>query len=188
MNQAVTREDLRRARGDGKYLPDARAALLLDANPLAGLSLLLLVVVLAAGGFWAERAVLDEVTLAEGEVISSSREQVIQNLEGGILSELLVREGDIVEKGDVLLRIDDTRFGTSLRESQSREAALRAAVARLRAEAEGGELEFPGDLPSELVVTERNVFESRRAALDVAISNNFGFGGTNACLVLRRYS
>ena len=170
MNQAVTREDLRRARGDGKYLPDARAALLLDANPLAGLSLLLLVVVLAAGGFWAERAVLDEVTLAEGEVISSSREQVIQSLEGGILSELLVREGDIVEKGDVLLRIDDTRFGTSLRESQSREAALRAAVARLRAEAEGGEPEFPGDLPSEVVVTERNVFESRRAALEQSIS------------------
>lgn len=162
--------DIALARVDRGYLPDARAALLLDANPLAGLSLLLLLVVVAAGAFWADRAVLDEVTLGHGEVISSSREQVIQNLDGGILAELLVREGDVVEKDEVLLRIDDTRFGASLREGQSRSAALRASIARLSAEAEGRKPVFPDDLPEELVARETALYQSRDEGLEQSIA------------------
>ena len=162
--------DLANARRDSAYLPDARSAVLLDANPLAGLSLLLLLVLLAAGGFWADRAVLDEVTRGQGEVVSSSREQVIQSLEGGILAELRVREGDIVDKDEVLLRIDDTRFGASLRESQARAEALRASIARLRAEAEGTTPEFPPGLPADVVATEQALYDSRLEALEQSIA------------------
>jgi membrane fusion protein, adhesin transport system len=59
---------------------------------------------------WASFAVLDEIVKAEGEVVSAARPQLIQNLEGGILTELLVREGDLVEPGDVLARLRDTQF------------------------------------------------------------------------------
>ena len=170
MSSHASARDLRRARVDGRYLPEARAALLLDANPLAGLSLLLLLAVVAAGGYWADRAVLDVVTRGQGEVISSSREQVIQSLDGGILAELLVREGDVVDKGQILLRIDDTRFAAALREGQTRAVALRAAIARLRAEATGGEPEFPTDLPADVVSREKALFESRLHALEQGIA------------------
>lgn len=147
-------------------MSEVRAAMVLDAHPLAGLSLLLLVAVLGAGGVWASNATLDEVTVGHGVVIPSSREQVIQSLEGGILSELHVHEGDIVDKGQVLLRIDDTRYTASLREGLARERALRAAIARLRAEAGGGELSFPAGVPAELVDLETELYRSRKHALD----------------------
>lgn len=159
------------ARRDSDLLADARAATLLDANPMAGMSLLLLVLVLGAGFLWARGAELDEVTRGQGEVIPSSREQIIQSLEGGLLAELLVREGDVVEKGQVLLRIDDTRFSASFRESQSRQASLRAAMARLRAEAEDAALDFPPELGAALVEGERALHAARRQALDESVSS-----------------
>jgi len=164
------RRDLEEARGYGDYMAEVRAAALLDANPFAGLSLLMLVAVLGVGWFWADAAVLEEVTTGEGVVIPSSREQVIQSLEGGILSELAVGEGDVVERGEVLLRIDDTRFGASYREGRARRDALRASIARLAAEAEGGAPEFPADLPEALIEVERALYESRRLALEQGLA------------------
>ena len=162
--------ELARARGYADYMSDARAALIRDANPLAGLSVVLLAAVLVAGGLWADGAMLDEVTLAQGQVVPSSREQVVQSLEGGILAELKVREGDVVAAGDVLLRIDDTRFSASFKESEARSRALRAKAARLRAEATGSELELPADVPAELQALERNLYRSRREALEEALA------------------
>ncbi len=158
-------------RRDRRFLRDVRAARVNDSNPLAGFSLLLLVIVLAAGWRWADMAVLDEVTRGEGTVVPSSREQVIQSLEGGILVDLAVREGDTVEKGEVLLRIDDTRSGASLREGQSRAAVLRAEIARLRAEAAAGQPAWPADLDPGLVARERALFESRRRALEESVAS-----------------
>ncbi len=169
MRTAVSRRELARAAGLGDYLPEARAALLRDANPLAGLSLLLVLAVLGAGAWWANGAVLDVVTRGQGQVIPSSREQVVQSLEGGILAEIAVGEGDVVEKGQVLVRIDDTRTGAALEESEGRRDALRAAIARLRAEAEGGKPVFAADLPAELVELEINLYRSRRRALEEAV-------------------
>lgn len=166
---APSRRDWRRARADKDLLADVRSAAMLDANPLAGASLLLLVAVLATGFLWARSAVLDEVTVGEGKIIPSSRAQVIQSLEGGILAELLVEEGDIVDKDQVLLRIDDTRFGASLRESELRAQALRAAIARLEAEAAGTAPVFPEDLPAETVSLEQRLYVSRRRALEESI-------------------
>jgi adhesin transport system membrane fusion protein len=164
-----SRADLMRARGFAPYMSDARAAVLDDATPMAGLSLALLLAVLAAGALWAHTAVLDEVTVAHGHVVPSSREQVVQSLEGGILAALEVREGDVVAAGDVLLRIDDTRFSASFNEGEARARSLRAKVARLRSEAGGTAPVFPEDIPPELAELERNLYRSRRDALEQAV-------------------
>lgn len=167
----LRRSELRAARGDARFLRDARAAQIAESHPFAGLSLVLLLAVLLTGWRWADSAVLDEVTRGEGKVIPSSREQVIQSLEGGILAELLVREGDVVEHGQVLLRIDDTRSGASLREGEIRTHVLEAEIARLRAEANGAAPVFPDDARPDIVERERKLFQSRRNALNESIAS-----------------
>ncbi|MGE0859520.1 MAG: HlyD family type I secretion periplasmic adaptor subunit [Gammaproteobacteria bacterium] len=157
----ATREDL-------EFLRDAQAARVADSHWAAGSSLILLVVFLVVAWYWASHARLDEITRGDGLVVPSSREQVIQSLEGGILVELPVREGDIVERDQVLVRIDDTRSGASLREGEAKRQSLRAELARLQAEATGGEPQFAADLPAEIVARERQAYSSRLTALRAA--------------------
>jgi adhesin transport system membrane fusion protein len=107
-------------------------------------------------GVWANYAMLDEVTRGVGKVIPSSHVQVVQNLEGGIVSELLVKAGDVVDQGQVLLRIDDTRFASSFRESQVKAQSLQAKIARLTAESQGVAFQISKDLP----VEQREVFQN----------------------------
>ena len=165
----AARRDLAQGRGHTAFMSDVKAASMLDATPWAGITLLLLVAMMAVGYLWADNAVLDQVTLGSGRVIPSSREQIIQSLEGGILAEMLAREGDVVEKDQVLLRIDDTRFGAPFREAQSRITALRAANARLRAEASGSALAFPGDVRADQIRVETELYNSRRHQLDESL-------------------
>lgn len=113
--------------------------------------LLLLAVVVFVGSFiaWSSVATLDEVTRGEGRVIPSSKIQVIQNLEGGIVAEILVNEGAVVDKGQVLLRIENTAAEANYGELQQRRLSALAAVARLQAETssqEGVEPNFPDEL------------------------------------------
>jgi len=118
---------------------------------------------------WASFATLDEVTRGSGKVIPSGQIQVIQNLEGGIVSDLGVKEGQIVNKGDVLLRIDNTRFMSSLRENTQSYLSIKAKNARLKAEAEGKPFEVPADVLAEqpeLVEQERSLYESRQKELE----------------------
>ena len=166
----MARRDLAHARGQTAFMADVKAAAVLDARPWAGLTLVLLAVLLAVAYYWASQAVLDEVTVGTGRVIPSSREQVIQSLEGGILTELAVREGDQVEKDQVLLRLDDTRFGASFRENQSRITALRAAIARLRAEATGTTPSFPAGVRADQVRLETELFTSRHRQLEESLA------------------
>lgn len=86
---------------------------------------------------WASIAEIDELTRGEGKVIPSQQLQVIQNLEGGIVSEIMVKEGDHVKKGQVLLKIDDKGFASSYGESRLRYIELKAKSLRLTAEASG---------------------------------------------------
>ena len=165
----AARRDLAQGRGHTAFMSDVKAASMLDATPWAGITLLLLVVMMAVGYLWADNALLDQVTLGTGRVIPSSREQIIQSLEGGILAEMVVREGAVVEKDQVLLRIDDTRFGAPFREAQSRITALRAANARLRAEASGSALAFPGDVRADQIRVETELYNSRRHQLDESL-------------------
>lgn len=166
----VSRRDVVQARTHGQFMSDAKAATLLDATPWAGMTLVLLAAALAVGFLWASTAVLDEVTRGTGRVIPSSREQVIQSLEGGILTELSVHEGDVVTKDQVLLRIDDTRFGAPFREAHSRITALRAANARLRAEANGVAPVFPADVRADQVKLETELYNSRRLQLEEGLA------------------
>lgn len=86
---------------------------------------------------WSNFAVLDEVTMATGQVIPTSQTQIIQSLDGGILRDLLVQEGDVVNKGQILMHIDATRFQSTYGESQQKSLALQAKVERLTAEING---------------------------------------------------
>lgn len=88
---------------------------------------------------WAAIAQLDEVTRGEGRVIPSKQLQVLQSIDGGLVSEILVREGDIVEIDQLLIKIDETRFVSSVKENRAQYLGLLARTARLRAIAEGSE-------------------------------------------------
>jgi len=132
------------------------------------------VIVLGSFLVWAGLAQLDEVTTGTGRVIPSSREQVVQSLESGVLSAILVTEGERVEEGQPLLRIDDVRLGANVQESQSRLDALELAALRLRSEAQGTEPAFPAELARRnpaLARSERNTFEARRRSLDLTIAS-----------------
>ena len=117
---------------------------------------------------WAALTQLDEVARGEGRIITQSQVQVIQNLEGGILGEILVREGDIVEKDQVLIRIDPTRYVAAYREGEQGALALKARIARLDAEANGKRFVMPAEVtkgnPS-LAEQERALYDTRQRDL-----------------------
>lgn len=122
---------------------------------------------------WAYFAPLEEIAAGNGKIIPSSRAQVIQSLEGGILSELLVHEGDIVDAGQKLAVLDDTRFRASYGELDSKILSLEAAAARLRAQMNGGELIFPESVKAEkdLMAREQSLFDSQRDTLNANLSS-----------------
>lgn len=132
-------------------------------------------VLLALGGFlvWADSATIREATRGEGSVIPSQRIQVVQNLEGGILRELHVAEGSTVEAGDPVATLDGTIAESSVAELESRRRALRASVARLRAEAAGREPAYPAwlrDAAPSVVADERALHAARRSDLESQIA------------------
>ncbi|PSJ80308.1 HlyD family type I secretion periplasmic adaptor subunit [Neisseria iguanae] len=120
---------------------------------------------------WAYNSPIEEVTRGNGNVIPSSREQVIQSLDPGIITEIAVKEGDIVEKGQILLKLDDTRSSAVLRESAAKVANLEAMVARLKAEAYNTALTFPKEVSNELRVREQAAYNARRRAVTDAIQS-----------------
>lgn len=143
-----------------------------ESPRLAFLSVVLLLLTLGGFVLWASQAELEEVTRGQGRIVPSSKEQVIQSLDPGILTELLVREGDAVEKGQLLLRIDPTRAEALYRELEAKAVALAATATRLRAEAYGGKLEFPDKVKAhpEVLRRETDVYKSRVRALDESIA------------------
>jgi adhesin transport system membrane fusion protein len=129
---------------------------------------------LIAGGLWASWATIEEVTRGEGRVIPSRQIQVVQTLDPGIVEDILVSEGDLVEEGQMLLRIDDTGAASDLGELTARRRALRAQIARLEAEMAGAdEIDFPEDLLAEapeVAESERSLFQTRRESLQSELS------------------
>lgn len=121
---------------------------------------------------WAALATVDEVARGQGRVIPSSHVQVVQSLDGGIVSAILVQEGNIVEKGQLLLRIDPTRFASSLQENESQVVALQAKAARLRAIAEDRPFVLPDGLEAafpDLAEAERSLYLARRQELQSGV-------------------
>lgn len=149
---------------------DLEAVGLSDQGHLRGWALIAVGTSLLVALLWAAFAELDVLTRGTGEVVPSRRGQVIQSLEGGILSALNVREGQAVKRGQVLLKIDDTRSASAFRQDQYRVDGLRATLSRLQAEAHGTGLAFPAGLPAHIVQAERAAYASRQAALQANLS------------------
>lgn len=116
-----------------EYVDDKTAALLLNTPNNARIMLWVMVIFFILAGVWASWAQIDKVTVGQGKVVPSSQIQVIQNLEGGLVKEILIREGQQVEKGQQLLLIDDTRFRSDFREREQQVSNLKANVIQLAA-------------------------------------------------------
>ena len=163
---ATNQEDLH-------FMPDVHAAVRRRGQGFAYILTIMTFVFVVVMGFWADFAVLDEVTRGEGRVIPSSKIQIIQNLEGGILAEILVREGDIVEKGDILVRIDNTAAQATYRDARSRVYMLQVTVERLRAELKGQEMALSEEILAkapQAAADQRALFEARGRQLKAQIA------------------
>lgn len=156
---------------DLPWLSDLNAAMLHEKHSgmlwtIGAISLLLVAFIV-----WAWFSNVDEVTRGQGSIIPSSKEQIIQSLDPGILAQMLVKEGDVVEKGQTLAQLDATRSQAHFKEMENKVDALRATAARLRAEAYGTPLQFDTRTPEELRLRETAAYQARMRAL------NEGIGG-----------
>lgn len=114
---------------------------------------------------WAAWSRIDEIARADGRVITSSQVQLVQNLEGGIIEKILVKEGELVQKDQVLFQLDSLRFESALREGAQGAWGLKAKVARLSAEVGKSKLAMPADVlksAPDLARNETAVFEARQ--------------------------
>ena len=127
---------------------------------------------------WASFAHVEEVTRGEGKVIPSRQLQVVQSLDGGVVSEIRVREGEVVEAGQLLLKIDETRATSGVRESEAQGYALLARQARLRAIADGRSFQPPktrsrNDAEEERILEgERRLYETKMSELSTMLAIN----------------
>jgi len=124
---------------------------------------------------WAALARVDEVTRGDARVIPSRQLQLVQSLDGGVVSEILVQEGQVVERDQLLLKIDETRATSGVRESAAQGFALRARQARLRALADGASFQPPAAADEEerrIVDEERRLYETRQSELNTLLAIN----------------
>lgn len=158
--------------GDGQFLSPMAAAQVDERLPRVTWVLYLMAAVVLAFVVWAAVTRVDEVARADGRLVPDGPTQIIASLEAGLLGELLVKEGDLVVKGQDLVRLDPTRVEAAQNEGQVRRLALKALVARLRAEAYGQELKFPPELAEAKaqVDSERESFASRRRLLEEGLA------------------
>ncbi len=157
---------------DLTYASSASAAIL-HQTPKGGQQLLWAIVVFVVVMVtWASLANVDEFTRGEGQVIPSQYIQIVQNLEGGIVDEVFVREGQSVKRGDPLVRLDDKRFSSSLREAEVNQEQLLAKTIRLKAEAEGEgfpEEELKAKSISEnIIISEKDLYVARAQELSTS--------------------
>jgi adhesin transport system membrane fusion protein len=161
------------AHQDAEFMADVKAAMEYHAPPATNLALYVLVAFLGVALYWTAASHLDIVTVGQGTVIPSSKVQMIQNMEGGILAELPVREGQTVEKDQILARISDVRFASDYRENRARYLALLARIARLTAEVQGTDPAFPREVRAErpdLIRNETDLYLKRLKELEEMIA------------------
>ena len=122
---------------------------------------------------WAAVARVDEVTRGDGKVIPSRQLQVLQSIDGGLVSEILVREGEVVEAGQLLIKIDETRFASSVKENRAQVFGLLARAARLKALSDGKPFVAPPEVAKEapeIVAQELQLYEAKQAELNAAVA------------------
>ena len=157
---------------DVPYVSPVASAQVIEPAPAAMWAVYLMLLALLVAVCWAAMAQVDIVTKANGRVVPDGREQVIASLEGGILRELLVRDGQQVTEGQALALLDPTRVKAQQAEGQAKRQALRGTLARLQGEASGKPPAFPDDLPDDIVQAETESFDARHRALDDAVTTN----------------
>lgn len=168
---------------NGQPLPEVNKALIEDAPRIVRMTIWGVIAFFLFLGIWANFAIIDEVTRGEGKAIPSSKLQKIQNLEGGIVAQIFAKEGQIVEAGDPLLRLDDTRFVSNVGETEADRLAMALRVERLSAEVEDRPLKIDEEIrkaaPSQ-AANEDSLYQSRRQQLQSEI------GGLQEQLVQRQ--
>lgn len=172
--RSVSREVALLRKTDMAYLSPVRSALVVEAAPAAMWAVYLLLAAIAAAVAWAATAKVDIVARTNARVVPDGRDQVIASLEGGILRELFVKEGQQVTQGQELVLLDPTRFEAQQAEGQAKRLALRGAAARLDAEASGQALQFPVDVQGSRQVVEGETasFQVRQRGLTEAMESN----------------
>ncbi|MDD5330667.1 MAG: HlyD family type I secretion periplasmic adaptor subunit [Sulfuricella sp.] len=160
-------------RADAHFVSDADHYLI-QQEPLRARILLRAVAIVAVVFVaWAAIAEIDEVTRGEGKVIPSRQLQVLQSMDGGIVSEISAQEGQVVEAGQALLKVDSTRFESSVRENRAQYFSLMAKAARLRALTEEKPFVPPPEVVEgdpKTVEEEQRLYEARKSELDAQIS------------------
>ncbi|NBV54195.1 MAG: HlyD family type I secretion periplasmic adaptor subunit [Proteobacteria bacterium] len=154
---------------DGDFMDDVRQATLRGAHPAARLLFYMLLSLVGIFILWASFAPLDEVTHGQGQVIPSGKVQAVGSPEGGVVKEILVRAGDIVEPGQELVRLDDATAAAGVGEKVQRRDYLQANVLRLQAELSGEGLVFPAEMLEKtpiLVEETTKLFENRKSELE----------------------
>ncbi|UCV29448.1 HlyD family type I secretion periplasmic adaptor subunit [Ferribacterium limneticum] len=155
------------------FATDADLAMLRQEPLRARVLLRAISVVFIAFVLWAAIAQLDEVTRGEGRVIPSRQVQILQSIDGGLVSEILVKEGEVVQPNQLLIKIDETRFVSSVKENQAQYLGLVAKASRLRAISEGKPFVPPPEVlkaDASIVQQERQFYEARNDELNAAVS------------------
>jgi len=156
------------ATSDTDFMGELEAAARLKPHIASTLFLIAIVALILFFIIWASVSQVEEMTRGSGQVVPSQEIQVVQSLEGGILAQLLVQEGDRVEKDQVLLRISDVAFSSEERGTEAKSLGLRAKKARLDAEAAGADFIVPEDIISavpQIAENEKALYESRQQEL-----------------------
>ncbi|MFV0350651.1 MAG: HlyD family type I secretion periplasmic adaptor subunit [Halodesulfovibrio sp.] len=159
-------------REDIEFMSEVDAALRHRGHPYAYLLSVAIIVTFLIFGVWAHFAILDEVTRGMGSVIPSQRLQELQNLEGGILQEVLVHEGQVVEKDQVLVRIDNEQARSIFRDASSKIMEHEAAIIRLEAEASGTDPVYSAEMQEKaptITQDQLNIFRARKDQLQAEI-------------------
>lgn len=155
------------------FATDADLAILRQEPLRAKVLLRSIGIVAALFIIWAAIAQLDEVTRGDGKVIPSKQIQILQSIDGGLVSEILVREGEIVQANQLLIKIDETRFVSSVKENRVQYLGLVAKAARLKATSDDKPFIPPPDVVAnepQLAVQERELYEAKRSEIEAAIS------------------
>jgi adhesin transport system membrane fusion protein len=152
---------------DAEFVQDADNFMIQQEPLRARMLVKTILIAMALFIMWTAVALVDEITKGEGKVIPSSQIQVLQSLDGGIVAEINVKEGQVVDAGQVLLRVDPTRFESSVRENRSQYLALATKAARLRALAEG----LPFTPPPEAMLEDQKTVQDEQRLYQTARSN-----------------
>src|SRR5262245_39648683 len=148
---------------DLDFAPESQAARLRGPSRGAHLLLLFIGFFLLAFLYWAYRADIDEVTRGDGRVVPSSQIQIVQHPEGGVVQEILARDGDIVDRNELLLRVESTITEADFREKRGRYLAQIAAIARLEAELEDRAVQMPPEVTREAPAVAQGELDLHRA-------------------------